>query len=65
MSILTGSNQGATKFNLNLQKVAITNKSMLAKHIPKLSTRLKLIESPYVNFTNVTEEDIDDCNEIK
>ena len=64
MSILTGSNQGAIKFNLDIQKVAVINKTTLKRMFPKLPTGLKLIESPCVNFTSITEDDIDDCEDI-
>ena len=37
---------------------------MLVNHFPKLPTEIKLIESPYINFTNVIEDDAHDCDNI-
>ena len=64
MVILTCTDQGAIMFSMALQKATVANKSMLAKRFPKLSKRLELLNSPYVSFTNGTEDDTEDCGGI-
>ena len=64
MAILMYTSQGAIAFNLVLQNDAVPNKAALVKHFPKLSKGLKLLDSPYISFTTVIEDDAEDCENI-
>ena len=65
MTLLTGSVTGVIPFSLEAQTAAVTNKVKLAKHFPKVPKGLAFRDSPYVTFTNVTDDDVDDCEDLK
>ena len=61
---MTDANQGAYPFNAELQALAYTVRPKLEKIYPRLSQGIQLRGTPYVTLTAVSEDDIEDYEEL-